>query len=114
MINLYFEREHKKVIITINGKMLLFAEIKGNQTYATSIDGLKFDQEGIIKEFPDLKGVPYVEARAEAMRRFKEKIIKMKNEEEIKDYITNDLKEYGYVLKVSQKAGFRPEVYGTV
>jgi hypothetical protein len=108
MINLYFEKDSKKIIITINNKMLLFAEVKGNQTYATSIDGLKLSEEGIIKEFPELKEMPYQDMRAEAIRKFKEKIIKMKNEEEIKEYLRNDLKEHGYVLKISQRGGFRP------
>jgi len=107
MINLYFEKENQKIIITINNKLLLFTELKGSQAYTTAIDGLKLNEEGIIKEFPELKGLPYQEMRAEAIRRFKEKISTMKNEEEIKEYLRNDLREHGYILKVSQKAGFR-------
>ena len=76
-----------------------------NLTWAT-IDGLKLNYNGVIKEFPDLEGEPGW--KQQAIERFKEKISKLKTEDEKIDYVIEDLKKHGYKPKYKQKQGFRP------
>ena len=47
--------------------------------------------------------------KEEAIRRFKEKIALFKTEKEKANYIIEDLKDYGYVLRLVKRRGFRPE-----
>ena len=74
------------------------------QQFAT-IDGIKLDKSGVIKEFPDLKDNK--DWKNEAISRFKEKIKKMENEEERIKYIINDLNKFGYKAMYLQKSGHR-------
>jgi hypothetical protein len=75
------------------------------QRFAT-IEGLKLDKEGTIKEFPDLEGNE--DWNKIAIGRFKEKMKSLKSEQEQAKYIIEDLSKYGYVPKYMQRAGFRP------
>jgi hypothetical protein len=77
-------------------------------TYGTSymtIDNLYLSKDGVIKEFPDLAND--ADWRKKAIERFKDKIKSMKDENEIFDYVINDLKKFGYVPKYKQQDGFR-------
>ena len=69
---------------------------------------LNISKEGAIKEFPDLKDRD--DWKEETIKRFKEKIKQIKTENEISDYLINDLKKYGYVPKYKQQGGFRPQI----
>jgi len=60
----------------------------------------------VIREFPELKGND--DWQKIARNRFKEKINKMKTEEEIAKYIVGDLTKYGYRPLYFQKQGHRP------
>jgi len=71
------------------------------------IDGIKLNKVGVIKEFPDLK--ENKEWQKISRERFKEKIKKMETERERADYITQDLKKYGYKPLWEQQQGFRPK-----
>ena len=64
--------------------------------------------KGTIKEFPDLKNND--NWKKIARERFKEKIKSFNSEEDIADYLINDLKKVGYVPLLKQKKGFRMEV----
>ena len=75
------------------------------QQFAT-IDGLKLDKTGVIKEFPDLKDNE--DWKAEAIKRFKDKIKKMATEMERANYVIEDLKKFGYKPMFMQRQGFRP------
>jgi hypothetical protein len=70
------------------------------------IEGLQLNRLGVIKEFPDLEDNP--EWRQEAIKRFKEKIKKLKTEKKRIDYIVEDLGKYGYKPVHMQRAGHRP------
>jgi len=71
-----------------------------------SIEELKLNRGGVVKEFPDLKDDKEWEKKAR--ERFKEKIHSFKSEEERMKYIVDDLSKFGYVLKYVQKQGHRP------
>lgn len=70
------------------------------------IDGIKLDKQGVIKEFPELKDRE--DWQEIGRKKFKEKINKMKNEEEVSKYIIKDLTKFGYQPLYFQKQGFRP------
>jgi len=95
------------VIARVNGHNISFGS-STNGAFLATIDGLKLNRQGVEKEFPDLKGKDTW--REEAIKRFKDKISAMKNEDEVVEYIVSDLKKYGYVPKYKQKSGFRAEV----
>ena len=76
-------------------------------TRYSTIEGLKFSKSGMIAEFPDLKNLPFEEMRKEAIKRFKEKLKTMKTEQEVTNYLIDDLKKYGYKLYKIDKKGFR-------
>jgi len=71
-----------------------------------TIDGLKLDKKGVIKEHPDLDGRD--DWRPEAIKRLKEKMRLLANEYTRMEYIISELKKVGYTPLVLQKKGFRP------
>lgn len=106
MIDIIFTYFNETILVRINGYKVLF----GNNLYGAKmaeIDGLKLSQSGVIKEFPDLKDDK--DWRKKAIERFKWKIKDMSCEEEIYEYLVNDLKKYGYIPRIKQRVGFRPE-----
>lgn len=106
MIDVMFEFESDFILIKIEGKKILFA----NLTYGsrlTTIEGLRLDQKGVLKEFPDLKNDK--NWKLKAIDRFNNKIENMKDENEIAEYVIDDLKKFGYIPRYKQKKGFRIE-----
>ena len=106
MIEIIFSYFSDTVLVRIEGKKVLF----GNTAYGAKmaeIDGLKLSQSGVLKEFPELKNDN--DWRIKAINKFKDKINNMKTEEEIYNYVVEDLRKYGYVPKIKQRVGFRPE-----
>lgn len=71
------------------------------------IEGLKLDYKGVCKEHPDLVDNP--EWRSEAIKRFKEKLKTMENDEQRVKYVIDDLAKFGYLPLYIQKQGHRPE-----
>ncbi len=107
MITLFFDFGNEKIFIKIDGKDIKF----GNTIFGAqlaNIDGLKLNYLGVCKEHPDLKGDK--EWKEKSIKRFKTKINKMANEDDIANYLINDLRKYGYVPKLKQKRGFRPRI----
>jgi pantothenate kinase-related protein Tda10 len=104
MIGLLFQFASEPVEVRIMQHNVVFR--KTGSGYAT-IDNLRLDKLGVIKEFPDLKDSE--NWREEAVRRFKDKIKEMKSEEEISKYIINDLTKFGYKAIAKQREGFRVE-----
>ena len=106
MIEVIFCYGNDVILVRIEGKKVQF----GNSTYGNklaTIDGLHLDKSGTIKEFPDLKDRN--DWKQEAIKRFKEHIKKLNNEEEISNYIIKELSNKGYIPKYKQLKGFRPE-----
>lgn len=109
MIKILFEFGGEKILVTIKGKVVTFAHTAFGAK-ETTIDGLQLSYEGVIKEFPDLKDNP--NWKNETIKRFKEKINSFTTEDQIADYLIEDLKKQGYVPKQMEKGGFRPKLLG--
>jgi len=106
-MRLLFKFGNERIFIIIDGTTVKFGNtLFGSQV--ASIEGLKLNYQGVIREFPDLEHNQ--NWSEEAMKRFKQKIKSCKNEEEVADYLIDDLKKYGYIPYLKQKKGFRPEV----
>lgn len=82
---------------------LMFNDVSSNTL--TTIEGLRLNKHGVVKEFPDLEDD--INWRSKAIQRFKEHINKMKNEEEVINYIIIELKKHGYEPLFTQRSGFR-------
>jgi len=106
MIDLIFNRIDEIVFLRITGSNVKFANSMNGNIWS-SIEGLKLDKKGVMKEFPDLKDNP--EWKEEAIGRFKEMIRDKKNEYEISEYMIKELKKFGYTPKWKQIGGFRRE-----
>jgi len=104
MIGILFSFGTETVEVRVTGFNVFFRTSQF-QRFA-DIDGIKLDKQGTIKEFPDLKDKEDWDKIGK--KRFKEKIKKMKNEEEITKYVINDLSKFGYKPLFLQRQGFRP------
>lgn len=105
MIRATFRLASEILNVVIKGNDIILLD--SNNTM-TTLDGLKFSYEGVIKEFPDLKDKD--EWRKEALGRLKEHIKTFKTEKEKLYYIKDELTNFcGYEALYIQKAGFRPE-----
>ena len=105
MIELMFELGSEVVFVRIEGHKVLFGNASfGNQM--TDISGLKLDYKGVCREFPDLEVRD--DWKEEAVIRFKEKIKEMKTEDEVSNYIIDELTKHHYVPKSKRRDGFRP------
>lgn len=105
MIEIIFYYGTDVILVRIEGKKVQF----GNSIYGNklaTIDGLHLDKNGTIKEFPDLKDRK--DWKQEAIKRFKNYINNLNNEEEISNYIIKELSIKGYTPKYKQLKGFRP------
>lgn len=107
MIDILFFRGSEIAFVRIEKNNVRFADSLSGNMFA-SLKGLKLNYEGVIKEYPNLMGKD--NWREEVVKRFNKKIKSMKDEEEISDYVIEELEKFGYELKKKQKAGFRPEV----
>ena len=95
------------ILIQVRGNSVLF----GNTSYGaalTDISGLKLNQAGVIKEFPDLEDKE--DWKEQAIQRFKDKIKSLPSENAKMKYIRSDLEKHGYILKKIQKAGGRVQL----
>jgi len=106
LIGLIFSLGPEIVEVRVDKNSILFRNNQTNGMF-TTIEGLKLDKPGVIREFPDLKDNDNWQNIARD--RFKEKIKSFKTEMERADYIIEDLKKYGYTPKYRQRQGFRVE-----
>lgn len=91
--------------VIIRGNELMFTQ----DGIITTIEGIKLDKSGVLREFPDLKGKE--DWRKLAIKRFKEHIKKMPNEMEAMTYVKNELIKQGYSPLFYQRAGHRPKKF---
>lgn len=82
----------------------VFFRTQQSMVYAT-IDGLKLDKVGVIKEHPDLKDRE--DWKLEAINRFKIKMKELKTENERAKYVIKDLSNSNYIPQYLQVGGFR-------
>jgi hypothetical protein len=112
MTDLIFQDTSGRIVaVTIIGKnKLMFSITERGIVKQSTIEGLKFNISGIIKEFPDLRGQSVEDIRKQAIQRFKIHIAKLKNHQEIEDYLVSDLvKKHGYKYVGRRRPGFRFE-----
>jgi hypothetical protein len=107
MIEIKFRFAGDIIVVTVNNTNVYFTSTAYGSQQST-IEGLKLNKSGVIKEFPDLKDNP--NWNREAIIRFKKKIKTYNNEGDIANYIMGDLKKFGYIPLMITKNGFRPEV----
>jgi len=103
MIGVIFQFGLEHVEVRVDGHSVYF-RISQFSRFVT-IDGIKLDKSGVIKEFPDLKDNN--DWKDIAIQRFREKISKMTTEKEIVKYIIDDLTKYGYKPLYQQESGKR-------
>lgn len=105
MIQAVFKLGGDQLLIEVDGNNVMFCDVSDMQL--TTIEGLRLDKGGVMKEFPDLKDNP--DWRKEAIKRFKEHIKNMKTETERIDYVIMELSKFGYEPLYKRRKGFRPE-----
>jgi len=106
-MELTFQLADEVVVVKIEGRSVLFNTSTTNFQQFLPIDYLKMPVSGILKEFPELEGMPPKEMRLEAISRFKENIKKLNNENEIKEYIIDELVGVGYTHRKTKQKGWR-------
>jgi len=111
MIEIVFELAGEVVVTKLDGVGVFFSTGQTGFEVAVPIDLIKFDLAGIVREFPDLKGMEPDAMRIEALARFKEKIRDLETEEMRKRYIIKEFTKMGYTLKLVNREGFRPTTY---
>jgi len=104
MIGIIFQFGSEVIEVRIKDSNCYFRTSQSQQ-FAT-INGLKLDKLGIIKEFPDLKD--NINWRKISIERFKKKMKEIKTEKEQAKYLITDLSKYGYTPKYLQREGHRP------
>jgi hypothetical protein len=107
MIGVIFQFGNQIVEVRVNDLNCLFRVSSQYGGAFVTIDQLRLEKNGVVKEFPDLK--ENTEWKKIAIERFKEKLKNYKTEEERINYVIEDLKKFGYVPLYKQKNGHRPE-----
>ena len=105
MIGVIFSFGSETIEVRVDGECIYFRTQHSGGF--TTIDGLKLNKAGVIKEFPDLEN--NINWQKIAKERFKEKIYSFDTEKERVDYIIQDLQKYGYKPMYIQKKGHRTE-----
>jgi hypothetical protein len=109
MINLLFKRGQEAVALRIIGSEVQIGMQQGGYFKLAPIEGVQLSVEGILKEFPELKGKSPQEIKKEGVKRFREHLKKFKSEEEVKEYFIKEMLQMGYELIMSQKNNLKPE-----
>ena len=95
----------------VSNRILRFATFEsGLPRYTTDIKGLNLNVASILKEFPDLKDLEMEEIKEQAANRFNKKVAEMKTEEELREYLKEDLEKHGFRLKTVHRRGHRPQI----
>jgi len=105
MIELLFEFGGDIILVVINGKNIKFGHT-GYGAQLVDISGLRLDYAGVCRTFPDLENSPNWEV--EAVERFKEHINSLNTEDDVCNYIIEELEGCGYKIKSKRRDGYRP------
>lgn len=103
MIDIIFSFGTEHIFVRVQNCDCFF-RTQQSSVYAT-IDGLKLDRAGAIKEFPELKDDS--DWKNKVINKFKEKMKQLTTEKERAEYLMSDLIKYGYKPLYIQKQGFR-------
>lgn len=104
MIKGFFNIAGDMIIVEVDNNILSFWD--SNTQQASTIEGLKLNRAGVVKEHPDLENDD--EWRKKAIQRLKEHMKKFDTEDEKMDYVKKELTKHGYEPKFKQRAGWRP------
>lgn len=109
MIDLTFLQPNSQIvhIKVASNKELTFYIVQAGFVQYTTIEGLKLNPTTIVEKFPDLAGKPIGEIRAEGIKRFKEHIAQLATFDAIKEYLKQDLGQFGWKLILEQRKGWR-------
>ena len=107
MIQGTFKLASDLVQVVIRGNELLFYDISSGTI--TTIEGLKLDLTGVIKEFPDLKDDE--DWKKKAIERLKEYMKQFGKEIDKLNYVKLELTKWGWEALYFQRAGFRPQKF---
>jgi len=100
-----FKSDVDIIQIGIKGNNLTFFDVGSG--VVTTIEGLRFDKSGVIKEFPDLKDDE--DWRLKSIKRLKEHMKKFETEMEKLNYVKDELVKFGNIPLYFQRNGFRVE-----
>jgi len=75
----------------------------------STVEGLQFSKQGVIKEFPDLEDDE--DWKKKVIERLKEKIKTFNTEMEKTNYVKEELEKFGYEPLFYQRGGFRPKKF---
>lgn len=103
-INGTFQMGGEQTTIVIDGSNLMFTDESGT---ITTIEGLKLDYLGVLREFPELEGDK--EWRKKTIELFKERYKLLKNEKDRLDYVREELTKFGWTPLFWQRWGWRPQ-----
>lgn len=103
MINSILEFAGKVIEVKVENGNLSFKSDNLGGYYP--IENIKLSKDGCIKEHPDLKDNP--EWRTESIKRLKEHISKINDDNKIMDYVIFELCKIGYNFLSKQRSGFR-------
>jgi len=104
MISTIFDFGGEIVEVRIDNMNCLFRTKQYGGGFAP-IDGLRIDEKGVKKEFPDLIDNP--DWKKIAIERFKDKIKSYSTNKQRMEYIISDLKKWGYKPLYQQEDGMR-------
>ncbi len=76
----------------------------------TTLEGLQLSVAGILKDHPDLKGMPIHKIKRIGLKRLKQHLLKLETEENVINYIKEDLRKHGYKLQFVKKPGHRTKI----
>ena len=102
-VDVIFSYGSDLVFVRVDGTNCFFMTPQSNG-FAT-IDNIKLDKNGVIKEFPELKDNE--DWQNIARQKFKDKLKTMKNEKERIQYIIEELGKHNYKAIKLQRQGFR-------
>jgi hypothetical protein len=109
-MDIIFKAGNDVVNVKIVGKEIYFKKVVNGIPSLQDLSNIKFPLDGIIKQFPDLKGLPETEIREKGSKRLKEHIKNMKTQDEIKNYVIKELEGIGCQWLSIVRPGFRPIV----
>lgn len=96
-----------QIEVIVDANNLMFRDTTSGTT--TTIQGLRLNKAGVIKEHPDLKDDE--DWRKKSMDRLKEHMKKIKTEDKKIEYVKDELEKHGYTPLFKQRAGFRPKLF---
>jgi len=109
MINATFRIGGDLISVKVEENTILFFETATGLT--STIEGLRLDKSGVLKEFPDLENDP--EWKRKTIERFKEHIKKFPSEMKKINYVKDELKKHGYEPLYYMPKGWRPKKFET-